>query len=116
MIQPSALPNVMCPGCDNFNFRKQQDAGYWDCWHCPARIKIDRHGLLESYYLETMYNDKMYSAYFHLYPKEGQPAFSLQFCDLKDAKGPLTLLKFNFLPKINAKNFLDKLKTMLVFG
>jgi hypothetical protein len=115
---PYPSPRISCPGCYNSNFTKLDDRSdkFWLCQHCSVSLQVDRHGLLLDYRLRIEYKNKMYTASFHLYPKVGQPSFSLQYLDFDGWKPPQTILELNFLPTIDAKNFLEKLKVLLLFG
>src|SRR5271168_3034944 len=109
------LPPI-CPGCDSHNLHlydmRHPPNFIWICCHCQTWIHMDKHELIRLYSMNIHYNNKEYKAYFYPYPMNGEPHFSLH-CLKPHPQGEQMqiLLELDFLPIINAKNFLDKLKT-----
>lgn len=104
-----------CPSCDSYNLHLHEERSnpVWICRHCQTWVHMDGYDLISYYSMEANHNNKVYRAYFYPYPKTGEHSFALYYV-VVGIYHPI--LKLDFLPKINATNFLDKLKTILTFG
>ena len=92
----------------------------WMCRHCPTTVHMSHRGLMIAYFIDVKHKDKWYMACFQVQPASDKPVFSIQYVELHKLEKVYerawrTLLTLDFIPKMNAKSFTEKLPLLLAF-